>query len=324
MRTILDELLEETEIGLETETGLSELPYSVREALTLGLWPLAIQRAVDAGITDVNKLTNMIFFAAHPERAGRKISRSEPNFQKIRDEWEGYKDFFVMPIIEGASSTVSRTSTSFKPVSVESKGGGRITNKTEPKKTDLVKIKGYRGRNIRLHHLAAKALQAMMKAARADGIKAPLLMAVSGYRSVAKQKRLWAIGLKKHGSAEKARKWIAPPGRSPHHSGRAIDLWLGLGIGKRNAKTMAKLPVYKWMQKNAELFGFYPYTREPWHWEYNPPVTSRELELFAELEDDFLAEDEFTDEHEDIGFEADYEYRLFEDSGGFELESGGY
>jgi hypothetical protein len=37
MRTILDELLEETEIGLETETGLSELPYSVREALTLGL-----------------------------------------------------------------------------------------------------------------------------------------------------------------------------------------------------------------------------------------------------------------------------------------------
>jgi hypothetical protein len=24
--------------------------------------------------------------------------------------------------------------------------------------------------------------------------------------------------------------------------------------------------------KNAVRFGFYPYPKEPWHWEYNPPM----------------------------------------------------
>jgi LAS superfamily LD-carboxypeptidase LdcB len=162
-----------------------------------------------------------------------------------------------------------------------------------------VTIRGYRGKNINLHRLAAAALQAMINAARADGIMAPLLEAVSGYRSVAKQKRLWEIGLEKHGSVAEARKWIAPPGRSPHHSGRAIDLWLGLGIGKRNAKAMASLPVYKWLQINAELFGFYPYTREPWHWEYNPPPAHLELELVGDLEDNLFTMSEFTDDYDD-------------------------
>jgi hypothetical protein len=326
MRTLLEEIFKETDRGLAGETprstsnrrrtngdlednalGLefemeaesSDLPAPVREALSYALWHLAVQRAVDAGITDVNKLTNMIFFAAHPERAGRKISKSESNFGQLRDEWLGYKDFFVLPILKEAAANVGRTKTSFKPIAVESRGGGRVKDKREPKRSDRVTIRGYRGKNIILHRHAAAALQAMIHAARADGIMAPLLEAVSGYRSVARQKRLWEIGLEKYGSAREARKWIAPPGRSAHHSGRAIDLWLGLGIGKRNAKAMVSLPVYKWLQINAELFGFYPYTREPWHWEYNPPPAHLELELVGDLDDDLFAGSEFRDDYDD-------------------------
>src|SRR5690606_34439241 len=34
-------------------------------------------------------------------------------------------------------------------------------------------------------------------------------------------------------------------------------------------------PAFRWLEKNAVRFGFYPYdvTIEPWHWEYNPPST---------------------------------------------------
>jgi LAS superfamily LD-carboxypeptidase LdcB len=32
-------------------------------------------------------------------------------------------------------------------------------------------------------------------------------------------------------------------------------------------------PAWQWLVGNAERFGFYPYTTEPWHWEYNPPST---------------------------------------------------
>ena len=215
-----------------------------------------------------------------------------------------------MPALEAAASKVGRASASFKPVAVESRGGGRIKNKNEPKKADRVTIRGYRGKRIVLHRLAAAALEAMVQAARVDRIKAPLLEVVSGFRSIASQERLWKIGLEKHGLAKEARKWIASPGGSAHHSGRAIDVWLGLGIGKRNAKAMKKLPVYKRLQKNAELFGFYPYSREPWRWEYNPPATSRELELGANFEDDIFGENEFSDSGFD---ESEFDVMSFED-----------
>ena len=62
---------------------------------------------------------------------------------------------------------------------------------------------------------------------------------------------------------------------------------------------MASLPVYKWLQINAELFGFYPYTREPWHWEYNPPSAHLELEIVGDLEDNLFTMSEFTDDYDD-------------------------
>jgi len=46
----------------------------------------------------------------------------------------------------------------------------------------------------------------------------------SGYRSPARQAELFARAVQKYGSPAAARKWVAPPGRSRHNLGLAVDL----------------------------------------------------------------------------------------------------
>lgn len=60
---------------------------------------------------------------------------------------------------------------------------------------------------------------------------------------------------------------------SPHFTGRALDLYVGgepVTTKDANRVIQINTPVYKWLVKNAERFGFYPYYYEPWHWEYVP------------------------------------------------------
>ena len=58
---------------------------------------------------------------------------------------------------------------------------------------------------------------------------------------------------------------------SPHFTGRALDLYVGgepVDTNDANRSIQVQTPVYKWLVKNAERFGFRPYYYEPWHWEY--------------------------------------------------------
>jgi LAS superfamily LD-carboxypeptidase LdcB len=135
---------------------------------------------------------------------------------------------------------------------------------------DLVSVHGVGGKTIQLHHQAAGAWQNMLTAARVEGVSAPMLLPISGYRSPERQARLWQRALKRYGSPAKAREWVAPPGRSAHQTGRAIDFYIGGRNSSGNVKYLRQLPVYRWLVRNAERFGFYPYAKEPWHWEYNP------------------------------------------------------
>jgi peptidoglycan hydrolase-like protein with peptidoglycan-binding domain len=176
----------------------------------------------------------------------------------------------------------------FSPTAMENPGGGRVKNKTAPRPADIVQVKRAFGGTVPLHRLTAKALEALQCAARADGLKAPLLQPGSGFRDPAHQARLWNNALVKYGSAEEARKWVAPPGSSAHQSGRAIDFYLGGTSSSSNVAKLRTLPAYRWMTANARRFGFYPYEREPWHWEYNPPAGAQtEYQAFeAEFEDE--------------------------------------
>jgi hypothetical protein len=91
------------------------------------------------------------------------------------------------------------------------------------------------------------------------------LKLISTYRSPAYQASL----RKKEPGASRAQ--IAF--KSPHFTGRALDIYVGgepVTTKDFNRAIQIKTPAYKWLVKNAEKFGFYPYFYEPWHWEYVP------------------------------------------------------
>lgn len=76
----------------------------------------------------------------------------------------------------------------------------------------------------------------------------------SGYRSVERQTQLYNDAIKKYGSPEAARKWVAPPGHSNHNKGLAADLGGDMTLAHRL----------------ASQFGLvFPMGWEPWHIE--PP-----------------------------------------------------
>jgi hypothetical protein len=83
----------------------------------------------------------------------------------------------------------------------------------------------------------------------------------SGYRSPDHQKRLWDNALAKYGSPEAARKWVAPPGRSYHNKGEAVDL-------SYNGQSLRHAPkkVRDWVHANAGKYNlWFPMNHEPWH-----------------------------------------------------------
>jgi N-acetyl-anhydromuramyl-L-alanine amidase AmpD len=74
----------------------------IQSALDIGREGLAVLMAIMRGERDVNTLTNMIFFARHPERQGRKISRGEPGYEGLAREWLDIRDRLVGPAIRKA------------------------------------------------------------------------------------------------------------------------------------------------------------------------------------------------------------------------------
>ena len=78
----------------------------------------------------------------------------------------------------------------------------------------------------------------------------------SGYRSVERQTELWNAAVRKYGK-NGARKWVAPPGKSNHNHGIAVDLGGDLKLAHRLA---------------PQLGLRFPMGHEPWHVE---PVGAR-------------------------------------------------
>lgn len=105
----------------------------------------------------------------------------------------------------------------------------------------------------------ATNLAAMMEDAP-PGVREGLGL-TSAYRSPERQAELWAEALRKYGSPEAARKWVAPPGNSYHNKGQAVDLaWNG------GAFVNAPKEVRDWVHANASKYGMYfPMGHEPWH-----------------------------------------------------------
>jgi D-alanyl-D-alanine carboxypeptidase len=89
------------------------------------------------------------------------------------------------------------------------------------------------------------------------------LKIVSSFRSREYQEKL------RHDSPNSGRAGLAV--NSPHFTGRALDLYVGgepVETKDANRALQIQTPVYRWLVKNADRFGFKPYYYEPWHWEY--------------------------------------------------------
>lgn len=94
---------------------------------------------------------------------------------------------------------------------------------------------------------------AKMIASMPDDLKGAVTIN-SGFRDIARQQQLWLDALKKYGSPEEARKWVAPPGNSQHNKGNAADL----GYSNDRARD--------WVHSNAGNFGLsFPLSNENWH-----------------------------------------------------------
>ena len=102
------------------------------------------------------------------------------------------------------------------------------------------------------------ATQAFLSAADAE--LGPGLQVYSAYRSPERQAELYEGALARYGSPEAARKWVAPPGRSQHNRGRAVDLKFG-GVRLDQAEPRVR----DWVRSNAPRFGLaVPMDWEPW------------------------------------------------------------
>ncbi len=99
---------------------------------------------------------------------------------------------------------------------------------------------------------AAHALAAARSAARKAGYT---LVLNSGYRTWAKQQRMYDAAVRRYGSAHAARKWVLPPAESTHVRGLALD------VGTPAAAA--------WLTAHSARWGLCrAYGDEPWHVEY--------------------------------------------------------
>jgi zinc D-Ala-D-Ala carboxypeptidase len=128
------------------------------------------------------------------------------------------------------------------------------------------------GREVLLSPVAAGAWFRMQKAAAAQGIT---LLAISGFRSVARQEEIIRAKLAAGETIGSILEVNAAPGYSEHHTGRAIDI--GVPDLPPLEENFALTPAFTWLTAHAYEFGFtlsyacgnpQGIAYEPWHWLY--------------------------------------------------------
>jgi hypothetical protein len=84
--------------------ALGEFAEAFRRMLNTGEEILAISTAHENGVRDTNDLTNLAFFARHPELHERKI---QPDETALAKEWLEIRDKTVRPALERLTSTTT-------------------------------------------------------------------------------------------------------------------------------------------------------------------------------------------------------------------------
>ncbi len=136
---------------------------------------------------------------------------------------------------------------------------------------------------VLMRRSAAQAFKGMQTAARAEGL---LLMPVSGFRDLSRQRRLFfAEAAERNQSVRERARTCAPPGYSEHHTGFSLDVGDGAHHESQLELRFKDTEAFQWLVKNAARFhfelSFPPGNRqhvayEPWHWRFvGDPVSFR-------------------------------------------------
>lgn len=129
------------------------------------------------------------------------------------------------------------------------------------------------GTEVRLAPAAARQWGQMKAAAFEEGA---ILLAYSGFRSVERQVQIIRTKLAAGQTLAEILRYVAAPGYSEHHTGRAIDI--GTAFEPPLEEGFAQTSAYLWLTQRAGAFGFslsYPRGNahgigyEPWHWCHN-------------------------------------------------------
>lgn len=80
----------------EAESLFDEATETIRRALEV----VKTRARIAEGTRDESKLTNLVFFARHPEAAGRPLSKDNPHFEELRWEWLAIRDTIVRPALQ--------------------------------------------------------------------------------------------------------------------------------------------------------------------------------------------------------------------------------
>ncbi|MFZ0087643.1 MAG: serine protease [Candidatus Acidiferrales bacterium] len=105
--------LQESEFQVAPDQPVSKVfdpsapPKDVADALAAKNWPLALHLAIQAGARDENDLTNLIFFAKHPELPRGKLDPHNPNFKRLGAEWTQLLNADVWKAIQESSENTS-------------------------------------------------------------------------------------------------------------------------------------------------------------------------------------------------------------------------
>jgi D-alanyl-D-alanine carboxypeptidase len=147
----------------------------------------------------------------------------------------------TMPGLDVVGSGKALVDAKGVPLELRAYGNGRIPSSA---------LSQIAGTSHQLWAPAARSFEALLQAARADGVSIGITDSYRTYETqvdLVRRKGLYSQG----GLA-------AAPGTSMHGWGVAVDLSLDAGA-------------QAWMRENAGRFGFVEnVAREPWHWQYVP------------------------------------------------------
>lgn len=161
--------------------------------------------------------------------------------------------------------------------SIQASADGRLLNHfpyAVADRADLIRLRALPGQCGGIHRAMRADLGALLARARADPEVGGLIVALSCFRSIRHQNRIFC----RTGRSIQVQAWqVAPPGFSEHSTGLAIDFGDRRG-GRCNLEAcFASTAVGRWLARNAPDFGFemsFPEGNaqgvafEPWHWRW--------------------------------------------------------